>query len=194
MEYVIKIRYTFAVYNFSEFKTKSKDIEAWLLKENSNIRTGQAMPALLDSISIESYGTKMQLNQVAQVTVEDGKTLRISPWDATQIKDIEKAILVSDLGLSPKVDETGLRVTFPPLTGERRQSLSKIAKDKLEDAKISVRNEREKILKDIQLKEKNGEMTEDDVRKAKTELQKMVDEVNKHLEVIKDKKESEILQ
>lgn len=181
------------MFNFTDFKSKTKDIELWLVKEYSNLRTGQAIPALLDSISIESYGTKMQLNQIAQVTVEDGKTLRIAPWDVSQIKEIEKAILVSSLGLSPKVDETGLRVTFPPLTGERRQALSKVAKDKLEDAKISVRNEREKVLKDIQTKEKNGEMTEDDVRKAKTELQKLIDEVNQKLEVVKEKKEKEIL-
>lgn len=181
------------MYNFAEFKEKNKGIEAWLVKEYSNLRTGQAIPAILDSITVESYGAKMQLNQIAQVTVEDGKTLRISPWDASQIKEIEKAILVSSLGLSPKVDETGLRVTFPPLTGERREALVKIAKDKLEDGKISVRNEREKVLKDIQTKEKSGALTEDDVRKAKTELQKLIDETNKKLEAIKDKKEQEIL-
>lgn len=181
------------MFNFSDFKSKTKGIEEWLKKEYGNLRTGQAMPSLLDSISVDSYGSKIKLNQIAQVTVEDGKTLRIAPWDTTQIKDIEKAILVSDLGLSPKVDESGLRVTFPPLTGERRQALSKIAKDKLEDAKISVRNEREKVLKDIQTKEKKGEMTEDDVRKAKAELQKLIDEVNKKLEEVKDKKEKEIL-
>ncbi len=180
-------------YNFTDFKNKNKDIEEWLKKEYSNLRTGQAMPSLLDSIFVESYGARMRLNELAQVTVEDGKTLRIAPWDSSQIKEIEKAILVSDLGISPKVDDTGLRVTFPALTGERRQALVKIAKDKLEDGKISVRNEREKVLKDIQAKEKNGEMTEDDVRKAKTELQKQIDEINKKLEEVKERKEKEIL-
>ncbi|MEO8637780.1 MAG: ribosome recycling factor [Candidatus Taylorbacteria bacterium] len=181
------------MYNFSDFKKKTDGVHDWLKKELGNIRTGQASPQLLDSIEVESYGSKVSLNQIAQVTVEDGKTLRISPWDSSQIKDIEKAILVSNLGLSPRVDETGLRVAFPPLTGERRQELSKVAGAKLEESKISVRNEREKVLKDIQSKEKKGEMTEDDVRKSKSELQKQIDEANKKLLEIKEKKDKEIL-
>src|SRR3989344_3821515 len=89
------------MYNFSGFKEKSAHTEDWLRKEYSNIRTGQAVPAVLDAVKVDSYGTQMQLNQVASVTVEDAKTLRIVPWDSSQIKAVEKAIIVSNLGLNP---------------------------------------------------------------------------------------------
>ncbi|OHA16211.1 MAG: ribosome recycling factor [Candidatus Taylorbacteria bacterium RIFCSPLOWO2_12_FULL_43_20] len=182
------------MYNFSGFKEKSAHTEDWLRKEYSNIRTGQAVPAVLDAVKVDSYGTQMQLNQVASVTVEDAKTLRIVPWDSSQIKAVEKAIIVSNLGLSPRVDDTYLRVTFPPLTGERRTMLAKTVKEKMEQAKITIRNERERIIKDFQQKEKEGEMAEDDIKKAKSELQKLVDEINGKLEEVMKKKEKEILE
>jgi len=186
--------YTLAMqYNFSSFKEKTKSIYEWLHKEYATLRTGQASPALLDGIMVESYGSKSPLSQVGSVLGIDSKTLKISPWDSSQIKEVEKAILTSGLGVTPRLDETSVYITFPPLTAERRHELVKVAKDKLEDAKISIRNERERVLKDIQSNEKIGKMTEDDVRKARLELQKIVDESNKALEGQLDKKEIEIL-
>src|SRR3989344_4120951 len=113
-------------YNFTPLKQKVSETEQWLVKEYQGIRTGRATPALLDSVMVESYGSKLPVNQVAAVTTEDARTLRVSPWDAAQVKQIEKAIISSNLGLSVAVDERGLRVMFPELTAERRTSLIKI--------------------------------------------------------------------
>ncbi len=179
-------------YNFTPLKTGIKDIEEWLKREFSNIRTGRATPAILDNIKVEAYGSDMPINQVANVSVEDARMLRITPWDATVTKSIEKAIQVSDLGLSVTVDDKGLRVVFPDLTSERRESFVKLAKQKLEDAKISARGEREKVLKDIDKQEKEKEISEDEKFRLKTELQKIIDESTKALEELFAKKEKEI--
>ncbi|OHA34504.1 MAG: ribosome recycling factor [Candidatus Taylorbacteria bacterium RIFCSPLOWO2_01_FULL_45_15b] len=180
------------MYNFTETKKRFSGIEEWLGKEYLGLRSGQATPSILDGVMIESYGSKQPLKHVAAISIEDAKTLRIAPWDASQIKDIEKAILVSNLGLSARPDDTGVRVSFPELTAERRTSIIKVAKEKLEEAKISVRKEREKTLKDIDAKEKEGTITEDEVKRLKAELQKMVDAVNAKLEESRARKEKEI--
>src|SRR5438552_2254290 len=112
-------------YNFSNFKTELKKVEEWLLKEYSQIHTGRASPAVLDSAMVSSYGSNMPIKNVAAISIEDPKTLRISPWDKSQVKDIEKAILASNLGLSVATDDMGLRVIFPHLTTETRTSLVK---------------------------------------------------------------------
>lgn len=175
-------------YNFAGFKQKIKDIEDWLKREMSTIRTGRASPAILDGIKVEAYGAEMPINQLANISVEDARMIRIVPWDNTQTKAIEKAIIVSDLGLSVVADGNGLRVTFPELTTDRRGALVKIAKQKLEDARVNLRNEREKILKDLQ----TGTISEDEKFRLKTELQKMVDDIGRILEEIFVKKEKEI--
>jgi ribosome recycling factor len=180
------------MYNFSPFKQKNKDVEEWLKKELSNVRTGRANVAILDGVQVESYGSMVPLSQVGNLATEDPKTIRISPWDMTQIKAIEKGILLADLGVSVTVDDKGLRVIFPELTGERRLSLVKHAKQKLEDAKVSLRMHRDDVMKDLQAKEKAGGIGKDDIFRFKTELQKIVDETNKKLEEQFAKKEKEI--
>ena len=179
-------------YDFSDFKKETTRVEEWLRKEFMSIRTGQATPALLDNIYIDSYGSKTALAHIAGITTEDARTLRITPWDKGQIKEIEKAINAANLGVSVSVDDIGLRVIFPELTTERRDMLAKLIGEKLETARISLRSEREKVWNDIQEKEKDGEMTEDEKFSAKDELQKQVDEVNKSLEESSHKKEREI--
>lgn len=179
-------------YNFSEFKTGVSTVEEWLKKELSLLRTGRATSAILDSITVDSYGTQSPIAHVGNVTTEDARTLRITPWDKTQVKAIEAAITKANLGLSVGSDENGVRVSFPELTGERRAQIVKLLHAKLEDARISLRKERESVLTDFKQKEKAGDMSEDEHHKAKAELQKQIDEANKKFEELATKKEKEI--
>lgn len=179
-------------YDFKILKDKIKGIEDWLRKEYQSIRTGIATPAILDSVSVEAYGQRMSINQVAGISIEDARVLRISPWDKGQTKEIEKAIISANLGVSVQVDDKGVRVFFPELTSERREMLKKTAKAKLEDAKVSIRSVRDEIWDDIQEKEKKGGMGEDDKFRFKNEMQKIIDEGVKSLENILEKKEKEI--
>jgi ribosome recycling factor len=180
-------------YNFTNLKSEFKKIEEFLGKEYSQLSTGRASPMILDSIFIEVYGSRQPIKNSASINIEDPKTLRVNPWDKNQIKAIEKAILLADLGLSVSVDDAGIRVIFPQLTTETRQKLVKVLKEKLEEARISVRKVRGDVWESIQNQEKNGEMNEDEKRKGKDELQKLVDEINKNLEVLFEKKEKEVL-
>jgi ribosome recycling factor len=179
-------------YNFSPFKEALKGVEEHLKKEYLGIRTGRATPALLDGIQVESYGARMPINQVAGVMTEDARTLRITPWDMSVAKEIEKVIIEANLGVSVSLDDKGARVSFPELSAERRDSLIKIAKERLEDSKVSVRREREKVQSEIEATEKAGAMSEDDKFKAKADMQKIVDEANKALVDVFEKKEKEI--
>jgi ribosome recycling factor len=179
-------------YNFSNFKTRAGEVADWLSKEYSSIRTGKASPLILDNVFADSYGTKTPIKHIAAITVEDAKTLRVTPWDRANVKAVESAIAAANLGLSTAPDSTGIRVIFPELTSERRQQFIKIIKDKMEDARISLRKEREKAWNEIQDKEKDGEMSEDEKFGGKDELQKLVDEWNGKLEDIAAKKEKEI--
>ncbi len=162
-------------------------------KEFQQIRTGQASPSILDGVKVESYGAPVGIQAVAAVTVEGARTIRITPWDKSQTKEIEKAITIANLGLSVVVDDQGLRVNFPDLTAERRVQIAKIAKEKLEDAKKQVRQHRDVIVRDLQAKEKDGKMGKDDAFRAKNDTQKIVDDCNKKLETDYAKKEKEII-
>ena len=180
-------------YNFSGFKTEISKIAEFLNKEYSQLNIGRASPMVLDGISVESYGSRVPLKNVASISIEDPKTLRIAPWDKGQIKEIEKAVVSSNLSLSVAVDEVGIRVIFPQLTAETRSSLVKILKEKLEETRITARRERERAWDEIQKLEKEGKMTEDEKFKGKEDLQKIIDETNKNLESIFEKKEHEVL-
>ena len=180
-------------YNFSGFKTELKKVEEFLGKEYRELNVGRASPAVLDGVSVLSYGAYMPIKNTAGISIEDPKTLRIAPWDKNQVKDIEKAIVAANLGLSVATDDAGMRVIFPQLTTETRAKLVKVLKEKLEDARITVRKERERVWDDVQAKEKEGKMTEDEKFRAKEELQKIIDEANKNLEAIFDRKEKEVM-
>ncbi len=179
-------------YNFLPLKQNIKDLEEWLKREMATIRTGRATPAILDGVKVESYGSYMSINQVGNISIEDARMIRITPWDATQVKAIEKAIVASDLGLFVVVDGTGIRVIFPELTTDRRATLIKVAKQKLEDARVTLRIEREKILRDVDVQEKAGTISEDEKFRLKTELQKMIDNSGVILESMFNKKQKEI--
>ena len=180
-------------YNFSTFKTEINKVADYLNKEYSQLNIGRASPLILDGISVESYGARVPLKNVATVAIEDPKTLRIAPWDKGQIKDIEKSIISANLGLSLAVDDAGIRVIFPQLTTETRLTLTKVLREKLEEQRITVRKERERIWDEIQKLQKESKMTEDEKFRAKDDLQKIIDEVNKKLESIFEKKEKEVM-
>ena len=180
-------------YNFSNFKAELKKVEDFLSKEYTQLNIGRASPMVLDGVSVESYGSRVPLKNVATVGIEDPKTLRIAPWDKSQIKDIEKAIMGSNLGLSVATDDMGIRVIFPQLTTETRQTLVKVLKEKLEESRITVRHQRVTVLEDIEAKEKEGTLTEDEKFRAKEDLQKMTTETNENLEAIFEKKEREVM-
>lgn len=164
----------------------------WLQKEFSGIRTGQATPALLDSVRVESYGAHLPIQQLGSVGTEDARTLRVSVWDASQVATVEKAIRDADLGVSVVADSSGLRVIFPELTGERRQQLVKLAKAKMEEARVAVRGVRDDAMKAIDAAEKAGDMSQDEKFSAKEEVQKQVDATNRTLEARYGEKEQEI--
>ncbi len=188
------IRYNWPMqYNFSQFKVDLKKVEDRLVKEYGQVHTGRASPMILDSVLVESYGSHQPLKNVASVTIEDARTLRVAPWDKSAVKGIEKGILASNLGLSVATDDQGVRVIFPQLTTENRTSLVKVLKERLEESRINVRQDRDKISKDIEAKQKEGKLTEDEKFKAKEELQKIIDTTNKTLESLFEKKDKEIM-
>ena len=174
-------------YNTTQFKQELKKIEEWLSKEYSQVHTGRATPIVLDSMTIESYGARVPLKNVASITIEDPKTLRIAPWDKNQIKEIESAIQASNLGLSVVSDSDGVRAIFPMLTTENRAKLAKILKERLEDARISVRKERGDEMGKL------DDLSEDEKNRGKEDVQKCVDEANQNLEAIFAKKEAEVM-
>jgi ribosome recycling factor len=178
-------------YDFNPLKKKIKDTEEWLKKEQTQIRTGRATPTLLDNVKVESYGSMVPLNTVGSMSTEDARTLRLSVWDTSIMKDVEKAIIAADLGVAVAVDDKGIRVSFPDLTSERRTMLIKISKEKLEQAKITLRKHREETWNDIQAKEKLGGMGEDERVRFKNEMEKLVQEGNKELDELAARKEKE---
>lgn len=179
-------------YDFSKLQANIKETEEWLQRELSGVRTGRAAPALLDSIKVDAYGARTPLAQIASVTVEDARTIRISPWDKTLAKPMEKAINDANLGISVVVDDSGMRVVFPELTAERRTMLLKLAGDKLEQAKVTLRGHRADTIKDIDAAEKEGGMGKDDVARYKEEVQKYIDKGTEALEAQAKKKQEEI--
>lgn len=162
-------------------------------EEASKIRTGRAHPGLVENLSVDYYGTRTPLRQIASISIPEARQILISPWDKGSLVLIEAAIRESDLGLNPGNDGVALRITLPALTEETRKNLVKSLNQRAEEARIAVRNVREEIWKDIQDFEKSGDISEDDKFFGKEELQKVVDEYNQKLEVIRKKKEEEVL-
>lgn len=179
-------------YDFKPFDKRIAEIIDRLGKELSGVRTGRAAPSILDGTQVESYGTRMPINQVANISVEDARTLRVAPWDMSVAKEIEKAITQANLGLSVGMDEKGVRVFFPELTAERRVGLVKLAKEKVEDTRTALRVARDEVWSDIQKQERDGLMPEDDKFRSKDEMQKKVDAANKVFDEALIRKEKEI--
>lgn len=161
--------------------------------EASKLRTGRANPALVENVSVDYYGTRTPLKQIANISIPEARQILIQPWDKGTITLIEAAIRESDLGLNPGNDGQGIRIVLPALNEERRRELVKTLNSRAEDARISIRNTREEIWKALQKAEQDGQIAEDDKFQGKDELQKVVDEYNQKLEVLRKKKEEEIL-
>ncbi|MBI2610497.1 ribosome recycling factor [Candidatus Kaiserbacteria bacterium] len=181
-----------ANYDFKPFDAKVAAAKDWLAKEYRGLRTGRAAPAILDGVMVSAYGSMMPLKQVASIGVEDARTLRVQPFDSSVLKDIERAITASSLGVGTTTDGAIVRVSFPELTSERRGELGKLAKAKLEEARTAVRLARDEAWKNIQEKVRASELTEDDKFHLKDELQKRVDKVNEELEGTFEAKEKEL--
>ena len=161
--------------------------------ELSHIRTSRASVSLLETIKVECYGTKMPIPQIATVNVVEGKMLVIQPWDINLIKEIEKAIQKSDLGINPTSDGKTIRLVMPPLTEERRKELIKVAGRLAEDARIAIRNIRRDVLDKFKTAKKKGEISEDDYIQLEKKVQKLTDEYIKKIEEALKEKEKEIL-
>lgn len=164
-----------------------------LQKDLSGLRTGRAVPSLLEDMQVEAYGSNMPIQQLASITAPEPRMLVVQPWDAQTMKDIEKAIQQSNLGLNPVVDGAIIRVPFPALTEEKRKELVKLMHGKLEEAKIKLRQIRETLLKEWKAKKTEGELSEDDFFRLEKELQAMVDETNQKIESMGEAKEKEML-
>ncbi|HMQ01491.1 MAG TPA: ribosome recycling factor [Candidatus Doudnabacteria bacterium] len=161
--------------------------------ELSSVRTGRANPALLSTVMVESYGTKMPLAQVANITVSDAKTLTISPWDKGQLGEIEKGIQAANLGFNPSNDGNVVRITLPPMTEERRKEMVKLVGQVEEQARIGVRQVREEIIKAVKKQESDGQATKDDVASAQKKVQEVVDKYNEEIKQVAKDKEQELL-
>lgn len=179
-------------YSIKEFEKRCEDVKEWLSREFVGIRTGRATPLLLDLVHVDAYGSKMSMQQVGSINVEDARTLRVAVWDQSLVKAVEKAIIDSNLGVSAVGDSGGVRIIFPELTSERRVQLLKIAKAKHEEARVSLRGARDEVMKEIDKLEKEGEMSQDEKTRAKEEVQKRVDGCNAALESQLGDKEREI--
>ncbi len=165
----------------------------YLKGELSGLQVGRANPGLVEDLEVECYNQKMPLKQLASIQAPEPRSILIQPWDKSIIKDIEKAISNSKLGLSPVVEEDFIRLKIPPLSEERRRELTKIIQEKLEECRVSVRRQREEVWRQIQDLEKEGKIPEDDKFKAKDELQKVINDYNRQIEEISKRKEEEIM-
>lgn len=179
-------------YNFSTFEARGREIVDHLKKEFAQIRTGQASPNILDGIMVDSYGIKTPIAHMASISILDPKTLLVSPYDASRIREIEGTLQSSNLGLSISVGNEGVRVIFPELTEESRNTYTKLAKEYLEKSRVVLKVEREKEWSKISDDEKSGAISEDDKFRHKDKLQEIVAKINKNLEDLSEKKMKEV--
>ena len=159
----------------------------------SEVRAGRANPAILNKVKIDYYGTPTPINQVAGISVPEARMILIQPWDASVLKDIEKAILASDIGINPNNDGKVIRLVFPELNEERRKELVKDIKKMAEEAKVAVRAVRRDGIEEAKAEQKEGNITEDELKQAENEVQKMTEKSVEEIDKIKKKKEKEIM-
>lgn len=180
--------------DYRKIEEKMKDVVEATRKEFASIRTGRANPALLDRVNVEAYGDVYPINQVASVSVPEPRLLVIQPWDRKLVPDIERAILKSDLALTPMSDGSIIRISIPTLTEERRRELVKVARKVAEEMRIRVRNVRREAIDILRDKEKNKEITEDDLRRGQDDVQKLTDAFIAEIDSLLETKEAEIME
>ena len=160
----------------------------------AKIRTGRAHPSLLDGVTVAYYGSDTPINQVANITVEDGRTLVISPWEKPMIPEVEKAILKSDLGLNPSASSDNVRLPMPPLTEENRRDLTRIARAEAENARVAVRNIRRDANNDLKDFLKEKEITEDEMRRGEDRIQQLTDAKVREIDSALETKEADLME
>lgn len=179
--------------DIKEFESKMiKSVDA-LKKEYSTIRAGRANPHILDKIKVDYYGTPTSLQQVANISVPEARMIQIQPWESSLIKDIEKAILTSDLGITPNNDGKVIRLVFPELTEDRRKELAKDVKKKGDNAKVAVRNIRRDANDIFKKQNKAGEISDDELKRAEDDVQKLTDKYIAAIDTAIEDKTKEIL-
>ena len=176
-----------------EYDEKMKNAVEFLKTDLQTIRAGRANPHVLDKLRVDYYGTPTPIQQVANVSVPEARIIQISPWDRTLIKDINKAILASDIGITPVSDATSIRLVFPELTGDRRKELGKDVKKRGEEARIAVRNIRRDGNEELKKTGKAEGISEDEVKDLQDELQKLTDKYGKDIDAVIEAKTKEIM-
>ena len=178
---------------YSHIEEKMKKTISNLDEELATIRAGRANPKILDKIMVSYYGVPTPINQMANIMVPEARIIAIQPWDASQLKEIEKEIQKSDIGINPSNDGKVIRLVFPELTEERRKELVKEIKKIAEESKVAIRNARRDGIEEFRSKEKNNEITEDDLRDAEEKIQKLTDKYVAEIDTRADNKEKEVM-
>lgn len=179
---------------YEAFESKMKKSISVFEADLASIRAGRANPAILDKVTVEYYGVDSPLAQIGTVSVPDARTILIQPWDASILGEVEKAILKSDIGINPNNDGKAIRLNFPPLTEERRKELGKTVRKYGEECKIAIRSIRRDAIETFKAQKKASEITEDDLKVAEDDIQKMTDKYVKVIDEITAKKEKEIME
>lgn len=179
---------------FEDVKAKMEKAVSAMENDFAGIRAGRANPAILDKVMVDYYGVATPVAQVGTVSIPDPRILMIQPWDASILHDIEKAILASDLGLTPNNDGKAIRLNFPAPTEERRKELAKSVSKRAEEAKVAIRGIRRDAIDGFKAQKKNGEITEDDLKDAESGIQKVTDQFIKDVDMLADKKSKEIME
>ena len=178
---------------YSHIEEKMKKTISVLEEQLGGIRAGRANPKILDKITVDYYGTPTPINQMANIMVPEARMITIQPWDASMLKEIEKEIQKSDIGINPNNDGKVIRLVFPELTEERRKELVKEIKKIAEDSKVAIRSIRRDGMDEFKTKQKNNEITEDDLRDAEDKIQKLTDKYVENIENICEAKEKEVM-
>ncbi|MBE6938741.1 MAG: ribosome recycling factor [Ruminococcaceae bacterium] len=180
--------------SYPEIETRMKKTIDALAYELSTIRAGRANASVLDKVTVEYYGTPTPINQVASISSPEPRILMVSPWDPSVLKALEKAILASDVGITPVSDGKAIRLSFPPLTEERRRDLAKTVKKYAEEGKVAVRNVRRDAMDKYKAAKKKSEITEDDLKIIEKDVQELVDKYVKEIDKVAAAKEKEIME
>ena len=180
--------------NYPELSEKITKATNYFIDDLGSIRAGRASTTVLNKISVDYYGTMTPVSQVAAVSTPDARTIMIQPWDASLIKEIEKAILASELGINPQNDGKAIRLSFPQLTEDRRKELTKTVAKKSEDCKVVIRGIRRDEIEKYKAMKKKSEITEDDLKNIEKEIQDIVDSSIEEVDTIADKKNKEIME